>query len=295
MAGKSNTLSRLLGAALLLTGGLPAAAAEPVRGQSRELGIKFELAGDADWCNPTLVVELSSDKASVYQPEGAPLLKMIGRIRAIINDQCSKVERILYVGFAGDQKVFAAEMTKLTQWRRVINLDPETETPACKPTEQNDDPCQKRVAAYVKVMQVMSGPFFADIELTSVMEGRDDRDVGWEANHAFGALKLSRRSALKDRYADSAAFADANRGGLEEACKEDGGQPMQIQGPDYGNALAFRSVLCKRPDKPSRLNIVLVVSEGDWVYLFSLWGEEPNMAAANTMATQLAEALNAAK
>lgn len=295
MAGKFDALSRLLGAALLFTGSLSAPAAEPVRGQSRELGIKFELAGNADWCNPTVVVELSSDNASVYQPESAPLLKMIGRIRAIINDQCPKVERILYVGFAGDQKVFAAEMTKLTRWRRVISLDPEIETPACKATGQKADACDRRVAGYVKVMQLMSGPFFADIELTSVMEERVDLDVGWGANHAFGALKLSRRSELKDRYADSAAFADANRGGLEEACKEDGGQPTQIQGPDYGNALAFRSVLCPRPGKPSRLNIVLVASEGDWFYLFSLWGEEPNMAAANTMATQLAEALNAAK
>jgi hypothetical protein len=54
-------------------------------------------------------------------------------------------------------------------------------------------------------------------------------------------------------------------------------------------------MLCQRPGKPSRLNIVLVASEGDWFYLYSLWGEEPNMAAANTMANRIAEALAAAK
>jgi hypothetical protein len=295
MAGKSNVLPRLFGAALLLAGGLSGAVAEPVRGQSRELGIKFELAGESDWCNPTVVVELSADKASVFQPEGAAFLRMIGRIRAIINNQCPKVERILYAGFAGDAKAFAAEMTKLTQWRRVINLDPETETPACTSAADNKEACARRVAAYVKVTQLMDGPFFADISLTSVMEDRDDLEVGWEANQAFGALKLTRRSEHEGRYADAAAFADANRGGIEEACKEDGGQPMQLQGPDYGNVLAFRSVLCQRPGKPSRLNIVVVTAEGDWFYLFSLWGEEPNMAPANTMATRIAEALNAKK
>jgi hypothetical protein len=282
----------VLAAGLLLVSCLTSVAAEPVRGQSRELGITFELAGDSDWCNAAVVVELSASKASVYQPEGIPFVKMIGRIRAIIDGQCPKVERILYVGFAGDRKVFAAEMTKLTRWRRIISLDPETETPACKPT---GDACARRVAAYVKVMQVMSGPFFADVELTSVMENRNDLDASWTANQAFGALKLSRRSEHEGRHADSAAFADANRDKLEEACKEEGGRPVRLQGPDYGNVLAFRSVLCQRPGKPSRLNIVVVTSEGDWSYMFSLWGEEPNMAPANTMATRIAEALNAAR
>ena len=42
-----------------------------------------------------------------------------------------------------------------------------------------------------------------------------------------------------------------------------------------------------------RVNIVLVTSKDDWFYLFSLLGEEPHMAPANTMATRLAEALTA--
>jgi hypothetical protein len=292
MAGKSDTILSFACAALLFVGGLTAVASEPVRGQSRDLGITFELAGDSDWCNATVVVELSADKPSVYQPDGIPFVKMIGRIRAIIDGQCPKLERILYVGFAKDRKVFAAEMTKLTAWRRVIGLDPETETPACKPA---GDACDRRIAAYVKVAQVMSGPFFADVELTSVMENGDDLDVGWTSNRAFGALKLSRRSEHQGRYSDSAAFADASRTGLEEACEKDGGRPLQLQGPDYGSVLAFRSVLCQRPGKPSRLNIVVITSEGDWFYLFSLWGEEPNMAPANTMASRIAEALNAAR
>src|SRR5688500_6411467 len=100
MAGKSDpVLRRLLCAALLLTAGLSAAAAEPVYGQSRGLGIRFELAGGSNWCEPTVVAQLGAERASVYQAEDVQFLQMIGRIRAIINAQCAKVERILFIGF----------------------------------------------------------------------------------------------------------------------------------------------------------------------------------------------------
>lgn len=275
----------------MLTAGLSAAAAEPVHGRSSELGIDFELAGDADWCDATVVVQLGADDASVYQPEGAPFLKMVGRIRAIINDQCPQVERILYVGFVKEQKVFAAEMTKLTRWRRFIALDPESEAPTCAPADGDAGECNKRIAAYATLMRIMSRPAFADVELTSVMEDRTDFDAAWKANGAFGALKLSHHSEYDGRYADNAAFADANAAGAEEDCKDEGGQPSRIPATDYGKTVAVRSMLCRRPDKPSQLSIVVVTSANDWFYLFSLWGEEPNMAAANTMATRIAEAL----
>jgi hypothetical protein len=277
----------------LLTAGLPAARAEPVQARSSELGIAFELAGEANWCDATVVVHLGADKASVYQPEGAPFLRMIGRIRAIINDQCPKVERVLFVGFEKDRKVFAAEMTRLTRWRRFIALDPETEGPTCAPLPPDDPECQKRTAAYATVMQLMQGPAFADVALTAVMENRNDLHAAWEGGGASGALKLSHTSDFDGRYTTPLAFADANSEGLVEACEEEKGQSSRIPGPDLGDKIALRSVLCRRPDQPGRLNVVLVTSEDDWFYLFSLWAEEPHMAAADALARQLAEALSA--
>lgn len=283
-------MRRLLLAGLFLTAGISAAAAEPVHGRSKELGIRFALAGGSDWCNATVVVRLRAGRASVYQPDDIPFLKMAGRIRAIINAQCPTVERILYVGFVKRRKVFAAEMTKLTRWRRFISLDPDTEAPTCAGA-QDDGECDKRAAAYTMMTQVLTGPAFADVELTSVMEDRTDLHAGWRANEAFGALKLRRRSEHEGRDTDNAALAEANIADVEEACSEKGGQALRIPSADYGEPLTFRSVLCQRPGEPSLLNIVLVTTRNDWFYLFSLWGEEPNMAPANTMATALAEAL----
>jgi len=294
MAGKSDTvLRRLLWTALLLAAGLIPAAAEPVYGRSSELGIDFELAGDSDWCDATVVVQLGAANASVYQPESVPLLQMIGRIRAVIHDHCAKVERILIVGFVKEQKVFAAEMTKLTRWRRFISLDPKTETPVCTPPSPDDGECDKRIAAYAAVMDLMHGPAFADVELTSVMEDRTDLHAAWLEKGAFGVLKLSHRSEHDGRYTDNAAFADDNIDGIVKTCMEEGGQTARLPAPDYGGGVSFRSALCRRPGKPLRFNLVLVKSVDDWFYLFILWGEEPHMVAANALALRLAGVLAA--
>lgn len=292
MAGKSDTvLRRLLWAGLLLAGGLSGALAEPVHGRSNELGIQFEVSGGADWCDAAVMVQLVAANGSVYQPEGVEFLKMVGRIRAVIHDQCAKVERILFVGFVKEQKVFAAEMTKLTRWRRFISLDPETETPVCTPASPDDGECDKRIAAYAAVMDLMQGPAFADVELTSVMEDRTDLHAAWLEKGAFGALQLSHRSEYDGRYTDNASFADANIDGIVKTCAEEGGQTALLPASDYGGAVAFRSALCRRPGKPLQFNLVLVKSVGDWFYLFILWGEEPHMVSANALALRLAGVL----
>jgi len=296
MAGKSEPLlRRLICTALLLVAGLSAAAAEPVRGQSRELGIQFELAGDADWCDATVVVQLGAERAAVYQAESLPFLRMIGRIRAIINDQCPKVERVLFIGFERDRKVFAAEMNRLTRWRRIIGLDPESELPACTPTGPNDIECDRRVAAYATVIGLMTGPAFADVELTSMMEDRTDLQVAWEERGAFGALQLSHRTEHDGRYADHVAFADANADGAAEACTEDGGQATRMPAKTFGAAIAYRGVMCRRRGHPARANLILVRLQDDWFYLFSIWAEDPHVAAADAMASRIGEALAGAR
>jgi hypothetical protein len=293
MAGRSEPIARtLLCAALLLAAGATPAAAEPVYGRSSELGIDFELAGDSKWCEQTVVVQLGAPQASAYQPESAPFLQMIGRIRAVIHGQCNKVERILFIGFAREQRVFAAEMTRLTRWRRLISLDPETESPSCASASQDDNECDKRAAAYAIATQVMTGPGFADVELTSVLEDRTDLHAAWQAKGVFGALKLSHSSEYDDRYATSTDFAEANVKGLVEACGEDGGRTSPMPGRDFG-AIALRSVVCRRPGKPPEVNIVVVKSQDDWFYLFSLSGEERHTAAANAFANRLAQTLAA--
>ena len=289
MAGKFDTnLWCLICAAVLIVATMGTAVGEPVRGRSRELGIAFELTGGETWCHPDVGIALSADKASVYQPEGIEFLKMIGRIRAIINAQCASVERIYVIGHVERKPVFAAEMSRLTQWRRFIPLDVATKKPLCTPAGAE---CDKRVAAYATMTQLMRGEAFADIAVTSVMEDRGDLHLAWTLRNAFGALKISHRSEFDNRYTTNAAFADANLPAIEEACKAAAGTSARIPSADHGPALAQRSLLCRRSGKRNSLNIVLVASEGDWFYLFSLWGTEPHMAAADEMATRFVRVL----
>ena len=289
MVGKCDTrLWRLICAAALLVATVATATAETVHGRSRELGIAFELTGGEDWCHPDVGIALSADKASVYQPEGEAFLKMVGRIRAIINTQCPSVERIYVIGHVEQKPVFAAEMSRLTRWHRFIPLDVNTKKPLCAPTGSE---CDKRIAAYLTMTQLMRGEAFADIEVTSVMEDRNDLQLAWTMRNAYGALKISHRSEFNNQYTTNAAFADANLPAIAEACKAAGGTSSRIPSADHGAALAQRSLLCRRPGNPNSLNIILVVSEGDWFYLFSLWATEPHMAAADEMAAQIVRVL----
>lgn len=293
MAGKSDRLLlRFLYALILLTAGATATAAEPVRGRSRDLGISFELAGGEQWCGALVTVQLTADNASAYQPEGMPFLQMIGRIRAIINDQCASVERILLEGRVQGKKVFGAEMTRLTRWRRVIRLDPETMRPLCASDGQDRLECDKRLAAYATVTQMMRGPAFADVEITSFLEDRTDLHLAWQGNGAFGALKITHRSEYDNRYTSNAAFADANLQSVERVCLGEGGRTEAVPAGDYGSGLAYRGTLCRRTGAATRINILLVASQGEWFYLFSLWAEEPHIDDAKKMASALAEQMS---
>jgi hypothetical protein len=290
MAGKSDRpILRLVCALVLLAAGATAVTADPVRGRSRDLGIAFELAGGEQWCGATVTVQLTADSDDAYQPEGMPFLQMIGRIRAIINDQCASVARIVLDGQAHGKKVFAAEMTRLTRWRRIIALDPQTMRPLCVPPPADRFECDKRIAAYVTVSRMMQGPTFTDVEITSLLENRTDLQLGWQANGTFGALKITHRSEYDNRYTTNAAFADANLQSVERICVGEGGRAEAVPAADYGSGLAYRSTLCRRTGAATRINILLVASQGDWFYLFSLWGEDPRIDGVKKMAAALAE------
>jgi hypothetical protein len=294
MAGKSDDLlRRLICAFVLLAAAATAATAEPVRGRSRDLGVTFELTGGEQWCATTVTVQLGADNASVYQPEGIPFLQMIGRIRAIINDQCPTVERIALEGSADGKKVFAAEMTRLTRWRRIIPIDPETQRPKCPPALTDRIECDKRIAAYTTMSFLMRGPAFADAEITSFLEQRTDLHVAWQQNGVYGAVKISHRSDYGNHYTTNDAFADANLQSIEQACTASGGQSQAMPAATGSVALAYRGRLCRHTGQPIRASILLVASQGDWFYVISLWAEEPHIEAASTQAKSLAEAIAA--
>jgi hypothetical protein len=284
---------RALGALALLLSSAALAQTEPVQGRSRELGIAFELAGGSDWCRPTVTIQLAAADATAFQPEAVPFLQMIGRIRAIIEAQCKATERLIVAGYVARKPVFAAEMLRLTRWRRFVPLDPESLRPVChSPARPEQDiECLKRIAAYATGTQLMQGEGFADYEITSAMEEREDLHLAWTTGRATGALKISHRSEFDHRYTSNAAFAEANLPAVEQACRDTGGQPSRLPPADHGETLSYRSVTCRAPGRPAMLNVLMVASEGDWFYLFSLWSEEPHLAAANDMAARLGRAI----
>src|SRR5436853_887146 len=100
-------LQLMLGALLAAAPVTESVSAEPVKGQSRELGIQFEVRGGATWCAPDVTVALTATKPEAFKPETEQFVLMLGRIRAVVMDQCPAVERLIFDGAAGQRAVFS--------------------------------------------------------------------------------------------------------------------------------------------------------------------------------------------
>ena len=114
---------RLASLALLAVAAAGGAAGEPVKGQSRELGIRFEVRGGEDWCGSEVGVDLTADKADAIKPDTLPFVRMAGRIRAVVMDQCRAVERIVFHAAAPRRPGLTIETTRLTRWRGLVHVD----------------------------------------------------------------------------------------------------------------------------------------------------------------------------
>ena len=291
MAGKFDGLGRFIfwSVTVILFGGCTAEA-EPVRGQSRELGISFELDGDTQWCGPQVRVLLNASQNNAYQAESIPFLNMIGRIRAVINNQCRPVEHIVFDGYVGQRLLFAAETSRFTRWRRFLVLDPLTRMPVC--SAQVDPQCERRVGAYLTMRQVMRGDGFAEVEITSLLESGSDWHLTWEAHGVLGGVRLTHRSEVDRELWMNTAFADAHLAQITQICAAGSATILRIPQPDYGPRVASGSVRCETEGRPARVYIILVGVEDEWLYLFSLAAEGTRTSAADAFAVRLANAIS---
>ena len=107
------------------------AAGDVVKGQSRELGIRFEVRGGEAWCGSEVGIDLTADKADAIKPETLPFVRMAGRIRAVVMDQCPAVERIVFHAAAARRPALTIETTRLTRWRGLVHVDAATRRPTC--------------------------------------------------------------------------------------------------------------------------------------------------------------------
>ena len=292
MAGKSDGYSCFVFvSALSIACASTASAAEPVQGRSRDLGIEFRVAGGAKWCAQSVVVRLGGQQRAVFNPENPAFVLMIGRIKTIIVDQCPQAELITFEGEANRSLVFAMEMSRLTKWRRLTRLDPITRTPICDGDQPSAAECDKRVAAYATIKRMMRGPSFADAEIIKLLDTGASEHLVWKTNSIIGKLQLSHRGELGEQLAGTAALADAIIAQTGEACMNGGERASSLSSSTYEGNLAGRGLNCEAASGRIAQNIVLVASENDWFYIFSLWSDDPDSWKVSEVAGRLVKAI----
>jgi hypothetical protein len=314
MAGRSSTIAaRLLACALPAVAIAGGAAGEVVKGQSRDLGIQFEVSGGSAWCKPSVAVALTAARPDAFQPDDVPFVKMLGRIRAIVMDQCPAVERIAFDASARSRPVLSIEMTRLTRWRRLFRIDPDTRRPACRveprvvplvvprvvPGRSPAEECGRRSDAYLVTHRTMRGDQFAEAELTTVLDEQDDAHAVWVLGDVIGKLTIMERSEFSGRYASNADLGRAIAGAIGAQCGRDGG----ISEEDWGEAwflrsdreIAVRGISCRPKAGAPSHHAVLVTTEASRFHIFALLTSASDAKTARDAAAHMASAIGAAQ
>lgn len=283
--------------ALLAVATAGSAAGEVVKGQSRELGIQFEVKGGDTWCKPEVAVALTAAKPDAFRPDTLPFVQMVGRIRAVVMDQCPAVERIAFDAAAQGRPVLSVEMTRLTRWRRLFTVDPATRRPTCPRQEPAASECGARADAYLAAHRIMRGAQFAEAELTTVLDEQDEAHAVWVSGAAVGKLTVKERSQLGARYAANDQLGDAIANALSVQCRRDGGAPQPVWAETwFGGSereIAVRGLSCRPRSGPMGHHAVLVTSAGARFHVYALFADGGDTEAAQAAARQMAMAIGA--
>ncbi len=287
MAGKSRSRRTLsFGCALLAMAVAGSAFGEALKGQSRDLGIEFEAGGGAAWCKPHVAVALTAAKPDAFRPDTLPFVQMVGRIRAVVMDQCPAVERLTFDGAAQHRPVLSIEMSRLTKWRRLFNIDPKTRRPACPTQEPAATECGKRADAYLVTHRVLRGDRFAQAELTTVLDEQDDAHAAWISGEVIGKLTIRDRSEFAGRYASNAQLADAIMRGIGDQCGREVSAAEQVSSEIWSEDLdwnvAVRGLSCRPKAGVPNHHAVLVTSAGLRFQIFALLTSGSDAEATRT-------------
>jgi hypothetical protein len=273
------------------------ARSEVLKGQSRELGIQFEVPGGANWCAPDIMVALRAAKADAFKPETLQFVQMLGRIRAIIMDQCPKVERIAFDAASQQRAVMSIEMTRLTKWRKLVGVEPGTRRPTC-PTKPQDAECDKRIDAYLLTHKLMRGDPFAMTELTSFLEEEAGAHAVWRSGDVTGKLTIKERSDYAGRFRSGNQLADAATDALRVLCSREGGLPDLLWSESWPRSTeeetAVRGFSCRRATGVSEHSALIVSSAGTTFHVFALLALGAEAQAARAAARDLVLAIVAA-
>jgi hypothetical protein len=274
------------------------AAGETVQGQSRELGIRFEVRGGEAWCGPEVGVDLTADNAGAIRPDTPAFVRMAGRIRAVVMDQCPAVEVIAFHAAAPRSPVLTLETTRLTRWRGLVHVEATTRRPACPPQQPEASACGKRAEAYLALHRIMQGERFAEAELTTVLDDQDAAHAVWVAGGVVGKLTIKDRGELGGGFASGAELGDAIAAGVADQCGRDGGtaQPVWAETWFAGTEreVAARGLSCRPRTGRAGHHAFLVMQAGGRFHVFALLADLGDPEAARTAAGQLALAIGSA-
>lgn len=270
---------------------------EVVKGRSRDLGIQFEVRGGSTWCTPDVVVELTAGRADDFKPETLPFVQMLGRIRAVVIDQCPSVERISFDGKADNRPAVSIEMTRLTSWRRLVKINARTRRPSCPAQEPAATECGKRTDAYLFMHEIMRGNGFAEAELTTALDEQDPAHVVWVLGDVTGKLTIRERNEFAERFTLSSQLAEIMLRGSVDQCRRDGALPERVWSETVSNPsdLALRGFSCRPKSDPARNHAFIVMSRGTRFYVFALSDEGNNFGTVKQAAQRFTRAIGDAR
>jgi hypothetical protein len=163
----------------------PAAGAqEPPRGQSRDLPLSFQTQGGAAWCGPRVAVRLTSSSPATFRTTVA-LQRFTGGVRGILEQDCPQMLRVVYEGFARNQRVFLAETHRRGRWR-LVDLEENGEKPKC---DLGDPDCDRRAEAYSLASVLFNRPGWDGLTYEDFMDLRPlPERAGYHLSWSQGAV-----------------------------------------------------------------------------------------------------------
>jgi hypothetical protein len=279
MAGKSKTL-RVVACCLTWIAITTTAPAQEVHGRSSDLHIDFRVLGGANWCRPDVEVRLSATSADAYKTaDTIPFVQMLGRIRAVILSQCETAETIVFEGRAEKQIAFAAEMSRLTKWRRIINLEHKSRKPLC-PVDSSETQCKDQIELYLTARAALKGEAFRDVEIVRALESDAD-DLTFRIDKVVGKIRIARGDTVVS-FPKAAKFADAIGADIAASCEKERGAVEVIKAADFGVEISRRGSICRAANQSSTTT-VLVWTKGDTFRVLSLWSGEANSAVQKSL------------
>jgi hypothetical protein len=259
-----------------------AAAGEIIRGQSRELGVRFEVAGGDDWCRSNPNIKLEADKGEAFALVTVAFQEMIGRIRAVVMAQCSIVEELTFTGTTKGNVIFSAEISNQTRWRYLVTFDQATKRPDCLGGQPRRVDCGRHSLAYMAARQALNRTTFPDLELTVLLDPNSPAHLAWRSGDVSGKVTIAEGDPIADSYDSSSSLAAAFLASLMQDCKAADGAPGESWTLDGAKEVTLGGFQCQRPSGRDN-TVVVAAATAAGFDIFSLWSDKADVEAIKMM------------